>query len=155
MKIDIHKDFEDLLRILNERSVEYIIVGGYAVSFHSQPKYTKDLDIWINSTERNSEKVLEALIDFGFDNPGITKEDLLKIGNFIQLGYPPVRIDFLTSLEGIIFGKAYINIKNGKYGKVENVPYLSLEDLIENKIKTGRDSDLYDIKWLDKFNKKK
>ncbi len=137
MKMNIHRDFEDLLSILNEKLVEYIIVGGYAVSFHSQPKYTKDLDIWINSTERNAEKVLEALKDFGFDNPGITKEDFLKEGNFIQLGYPPVRIDFLTSLEGVNFEQAYINIIIGKYGKVENVPYLSLKDLIENKNKTG------------------
>lgn len=66
METNVHKDFEDILRIFLDNSVEFIIVGGYAVSFHSQPKYTKDLDIWINSTEFNSEKVLKALADFGF-----------------------------------------------------------------------------------------
>lgn len=153
MGMNIHKDFEDILKLLNEKSVEYIIVGGYAVSFHSQPKYTKDIDIWINSTDENLFKVLSALKEFGFDNPDLTKEDFLKKGNFIQLGYPPVRIDFLTSLEGINFNEAYVKIKKGKYGNIENVPYLSLEDLLNNKNITGRESDLYDIKWLKKHNK--
>ncbi len=152
METIVHKDFKDILKIFLDSSVEFIIVGGYAVSFHSQPKYTKDLDIWINSTELNSEKVLKALADFGFENPDLTKEDFLKEGNFIQIGYAPVRIDFLTSLEGIDFNEAYKKIKKGKYGNLTNVPYLSLEDLIINKKKSGRDSDLFDIKWLKKFN---
>lgn len=87
-------------------------------------------------------------------DPDITKEDFLKEGNFIQIGYAPVRIDFLTSLEGVVFEEAYKKIKKGKYCKLTNVPYLSLEDLIKNKKISGRDSDLFDIKWMKKYNKK-
>lgn len=149
----IHKDFEDILKILKENSIEFVIVGGYAVSFHSQPKYRNNLDIWINSSEDNSIKLLNSLKEFGFDNPDLTKEDFLKAGNFIQLGYPPVRIVFLTSLEGVNFIEAYKKINKGKYGNLENIPFLSLGDLLKNKFATGRESDLYDIKWLKKYNK--
>ena len=82
-------DFEEFVALLNDHEVRYLVVGGYAVAFHGHPRYTKDLDVWIDRDLTNAERLLLALTDFGFGSVGLTTEDFLKPDQVVQLGYPP------------------------------------------------------------------
>lgn len=146
-----YQDFKELLKLLKEKKVKYLIVGGQAVNFYSRGKLTEDLDIWIGSSPENAENLMIVLEKFGTGNLKIELSDFLKKDNIIQLGFPPMRIDFLTSIEGLDFGKAYKNKKNGYLFGLRNQPYISFEDLIKNKKKTGRPKDKYDILWLKQY----
>ncbi len=94
------KDFEDFVSLLNKYNVEYMVVGGYALAFHGRPRHTGDLDIWINISESNAEKVISVIKEFGFGSLGFSKEDFLKPGYVNQIGHPPLRIDILTEIDG-------------------------------------------------------
>ena len=100
-------DFEDFIQFLNQYEVDYMIVGGYAMAFHGSPRYTGDLDIWIDISESNAEKMLLVINAFGFSSLGFKKEDFLKENLINQIGYPPLRIDILTNIDGIDFKEAY------------------------------------------------
>lgn len=91
------QDFKEFIELLAKNKVEYLIVGGYAVGIHGYPRYTGDLDVWVNPTEQNSALVLKAVDEFGFPSFKLTQNDFSKPGNVIQLGYPPLRIDLITS----------------------------------------------------------
>lgn len=91
------QDFKEFIELLAKNKVEYLIVGGYAVGIHGYPRYTGDLDVWVNPTEQNSTLVLNAVDEFGFSSFKLTQNDFSKPGNVIQLGYPPLRIDLITS----------------------------------------------------------
>src|ERR1035437_685998 len=95
------QDFREFVELLNKNKAQYLIVGGYAVGFHGYPRYTGDLDIWLNPTQANAEKVVLAVNEFGFSSYGLTKEDFTKENNVVQLGYPPLRIDLLTQIDGV------------------------------------------------------
>ena len=94
-------DFKELFELFNKHNVEYVIVGGYALAYHGAPRYTGDIDILINPTEDNAERVLEALGEFGFGALGLSVKDFTQPGQILQLGYPPSRIDILTSISGV------------------------------------------------------
>ena len=102
-------DFKEFVELLNKNNVEYLIVGGYAVGIHGYPRYTGDLDIWINATRQNAHKMVAVLDEFGFSSFGLTEEDFIKSGNIIQMGYPPFRIDVLTKIDGVEFDACYKN----------------------------------------------
>lgn len=153
--MEVYQDLREFIELLNKNKVEYLIVGGYASSFHSRPRYTKDIDIWVNPTKTNAKKVLKTLSLFGFTGIEITVEDLTKKGQIIQLGYAPVRIDILTDLVGLTFKHAYNNSENGTFGKLKNVRYISAEDLIINKKLSGRKQDLFDVEWISKYSSKR
>ncbi|MCB0728754.1 MAG: nucleotidyltransferase [Ignavibacteriae bacterium] len=153
--MEVYQDLREFIELLNENKVEYLIVGGYASSFHSRPRFTKDIDIWVNPTKTNAKKVLKALNLFGFTGIGITIEDLTKKGQIIQLGYAPVRIDLLTDLVGLKFKDAYKKSDTGTFGKLKNVRYISAEDLIINKTLSGRKQDLFDVEWIKKYSSKR
>lgn len=91
------QDFKEFIELLAKNKVEYLIVGGYAVGIHGYPRHTGDLDVWVNPTEQNSALVLNAVDEFGFSSFKLTQNDFSKPGNVIQLGYPPLRIDLITS----------------------------------------------------------
>ena len=99
----IAPDFSEFAACLNGREVRYLVVGGYAVAFHGHPRYTKDLDVWIERTPENVRRLLSGLGDFGFGAVGLVEADFLEPEQVIQLGYPPLRIDLLTSLVGVAF----------------------------------------------------
>ncbi|WP_246327281.1 hypothetical protein [Candidatus Competibacter phosphatis] len=103
----LSQDFKEFVELLNKKEVEYLIVGGYAVGIHGYPRYTGDLDIWINATRQNARKMVAVLTEFGFDSFGLTEEDFTKSGNVIQMGYPPFRIDILTTIDGVRFKDCY------------------------------------------------
>ena len=146
-------DFEDFIKLLNQYEVEYMIIGGYAMAFHGRPRYTGDLDIWINISEYNAKKMLKVLEEFGFSSLNFRKEDFLKENLINQIGYPPLRIDILTSIDGINFNDAYpqkqvITIDDF------TANYIGLNELIQNKNASGRQQDLVDVETLQKNTKK-
>lgn len=103
----LNKDFREFIALLNENNVRYLVVGGYAVAFHGHPRYMKDLHIWIDLGPENAENISRSVNSFGFVSVGLEKEDFLQTGSFIQLGYPPNRIDIITGCEGLTFSECY------------------------------------------------
>jgi hypothetical protein len=141
------KDFSEFIRLLNKNKVKYLVVGGYAVAYHGYPRFTGDLDIWYNATPENVNNLLLVLNEFGFASLNIRKEDLMKAGNIIQLGYPPVRIDLLNEIDGVDFISCF---DKHDISTSEDLPvhYISLPDLIINKQRSGRYRDLDDLQNL-------
>ena len=149
------QDFEEFISLLNKHKVEYLIVGGYAVTFHSRPRLTEDLDIWINRTKSNSKRIFLAVKEFWFGKIDLKPEDFMKEELILQLGYQPVRIDILTSIQGLSFNEAFKNSIEGLfYGKV-NARYLDKESLIKNKTLAGRRKDFEGINWIQDSTKKR
>lgn len=145
--MNIAQEFREFVACLNARDVRYLIVGGYAVGFHGRPRYTKDLDVWIDRTPPNVSLLLKALDDFGFGSVGLTEKDFLEPDQVIQLGYPPLRIDMLTSLSGVEFDSCYQKREVLQTEGVE-VMVIDLEGLRTNKQASGRHQDLADLENL-------
>ncbi|MFO7979810.1 MAG: nucleotidyltransferase [Candidatus Aminicenantes bacterium] len=145
----VEKDYQEFLKLLNKHKVKYCIIGAYAVAFYAKPRYTKDMDIFVEPTVDNAKKILEVLKEFGFGDLSITLDDLTREGNIFQLGYEPVRIDLLTKMEGLQFQEVWTNRVTGDYGS-EKVNFIGLDDLIKNKRISGRPSDKVDIELLEK-----
>ncbi len=144
----LSKDFKEFIELLNGHKVRYLVVGGYAVAFHGYPRYTKDLDIWIELSPENADNVLNALDEFGFGSLGLKAKDFLESDQVIQLGYPPSRIDILTTLKSINFENCYharvvVDIQGIK------INFIDLENLKQNKRATGRPQDLADAENLE------
>lgn len=139
-------DFKELLSIFNEREVRYLIVGAYAVMKYTEPRYTKDLDIWVETSPENALKVIAALRDFGAPLSGITESDFESDG-FFQMGRPPVRIDVLMSVDGLTFEQAW---QNRQHGDFDGTPatFLSRGDLMTNKATAARPQDILDLNSL-------
>jgi len=140
----LSKGFKEFVASLKGRAAEDMIVGGYAVGVHRYPRYTGDLDIWLNPTPSNARRVLEAIGDFGFASLGLTEQDLTMEGNVIQFGQPPLRIDLLTAIEGVTFSACYGNRKEVTFdGLTKN--FIGYHDLVTNKKASGRHRDLDDV----------
>ena len=107
LQMTIAPDFREFAASLNAREVRFLIVGGYAVAFHGHPRYTKDLDVWVDRSPENVERRLLALTDFGFGAVGLTSEDFLPANQLIQLGHLPLRIYLLTSVDGVEFDECF------------------------------------------------
>ncbi len=155
--MELNKDFEDLLHLLNSGHVRYLVVGAYAVIFHTEPRYTKDLDIWIDPTRKNAQKVYQALKSFGAPLQALTLEDLMNPKMVYQVGVEPNRIDVLMGIGKIPFQKAWKQKKVDHYGQ-EKMYILGLEDTIQAKKIAGRPQDQLDLEGLllaKKMNKKK
>lgn len=142
------EDFEELFEFLNEHGVEFLVIGAHAVAFHAKPRYTKDIDLFVASTEQNARRILEALDDFGFGGLGLEPEDFTEPDRVVQLGVPPNRVDFVTSIEAVEFEDAWRNRVEGEYGDV-SVWFIGRHDLLQNKRAVGRDQDAMDVSWLE------
>ena len=142
----IHPDFSDFIAALNKNSVEYLIVGSFALAFHGYPRATGDIDFWIRSTPQNIKALYQALNDFGFQELEISEDDLLS-GKIIQLGYPPVRIDLITVLDGLTQEEIWKSRETGKFGDHDTF-YLGREAFVRNKRTLGRHKDLADLELL-------
>ena len=142
----MNQDFKELLKIFNEHEVKYLIVGGYAVMKYSEPRFTKDLDIWIEASPENAENVFQALKSFGSPLEGLTEADFAEAG-FYQMGRPPVRVDILMTIDGVEFQNAWSNRVETDF---DGVPayFIGLSDLIKNKKASGRLQDLADIEKM-------
>jgi predicted nucleotidyltransferase len=152
--VNLETDFVDFVRLCNIHTVKYLVIGGYAVSIHGYPRSTKDLDICIELSENNAEKMVRVINDFGFGSLRLAKDDFLKKDWITQLGHEPVRIDILNDLDGVSFSEAWENKKVVNY-EGEPIPFIGYHDLLKVKAKAGRPQDLADINKLEKRNKKK
>jgi hypothetical protein len=145
--MEVQRDFRELLELFNRNDVEYLIVGGYALAFHGAPRYTGDIDLYVNPTAENSRRVMAALRDFGFGDVGLSEADFGAPGKVVQLGFPPVRIDIVTSISGVGWDAAWSSRMVGQYGPVPT-QFIGREAFIANKRSSGRLKDLADIETL-------
>lgn len=145
----MNKDLKELLLAFNAHGVKYLVVGGYAVGVHAEPRATKDLDIFIRTDEENSRAVYRALAAFGAPLQGFTPEDFNdRQGSGFQIGQPPTRIDILQQVDGVDFDEAW---KDRLEAAVEGeIPahIMSRKHLIQNKLATGRTRDIADVEAL-------
>jgi hypothetical protein len=144
----MNSDFKELLTILHDCQVNYLIVGGYAYIYYAEPRYTKDLDLWVEPTVENAQRLRAALIEFGGWVEGMTLEHFTTERTMFQLGLPPCRIDFLTTVPGLDFKSAYEARKTVTFGNV-TAQFISLPDLIVAKKMAGRPQDLIDLASLE------
>ena len=144
--MQIHADFDDFIALLNKHNAEFLIVGSFALFFHGQPRATGDIDMWIKPEKENAEKVLAAIKEFGLSSLNLRVDDILS-GDVIQLGFPPVRIDLLTILDGVSSTELWQSRVSGKLGK-NNVNFIGKETYLKNKKALGRNKDLADIDML-------
>jgi hypothetical protein len=145
--IQLPPDFSEFLKLLNSRSVRYLLVGGYAVSYYGTPRATGDIDVWIDRTPENADKLVRVLMDFGFDVPGLCPELFMKEHNVVRLGTPPLRIELLTSISGVEFDACHQARSVVNLGDVE-VSFIGIEQLKINKKASGRLKDLADLESL-------
>ena len=143
----MNRDFAEMLKALAAESVEFLVVGAYAVAGHGIPRATGDIDRWVRSTPANAARLWRALEQFGAPRSRVSPESFTQPDVVYQIGLPPNRIDFLTSIDGVAFDDAW----------AEKVPcvvsgiafnMLSLRHLVENKRATGRPQDLADVARL-------
>lgn len=146
--VELGKDFRDLIELLNRHGVRYLAVGGFAVAVHGRPRYTKDLDLWVEVSTDNAKRIIAALEDFGFASLGLKEADFLDPDVVIQLGYEPNRVDFLTRLTGVDFAEAYPMRVSTKISDLE-VPVIDRGSLVANKRALGRPHDLDDAEGLE------
>lgn len=143
----LNKDFREFIESLNSNKVKFLVLGGYALAFHGHPRYTKDLDIWLEASSENARRIIQALADFGFAGLGVSKDDFLVEGQIVQLGYPPNRIDLINSPDGIDFDECYkARIEIDLNGLI--IPIIDLENFRKNKKAAGRAQDLADLEKL-------
>jgi hypothetical protein len=139
----VNSDFKDLLQLFNANAVEYLVVGGYAVIEYTEPRYTKDLDLWVRAEPTNAERVFRALAQFGAPLAGMTSADFAEEGFVFQLGVAPVRVDILMSVDGLKFADAWPNRIQADFDGVL-AWIVSRNDLIQTKQAAGRPQDLID-----------
>jgi hypothetical protein len=145
--MEVQSDFRDLLALLNENKVEYLIVGAYALAFYGAPRYTGDIDVFVRPHPENAQRVLDALIDFGFEFSNLAVDDFCTPNRVVQLGVPPVRIDMITSISGVSWEEANESKAQGVYGDVP-VYFIGRKQYLANKRASGRKKDLADIEAL-------
>lgn len=144
----LSRDFKEFIELLNANEVKYMVVGGYAVALHGHPRYTKDLDVWIELSPGNADRILSVLDKFGLGSLNLKPDDFLEENQIIQLGYPPNRIDLLTTLKDIKFEDCYKTKVKVAIGDVE-INFIDIENLKKNKRATGRLQDLADAENLE------
>jgi len=140
-------DFKEFLKLLNARQVEYLLIGGYAVSYHGYPRATVDMDIWISMNPDNADRIVAVLKEFGFNPPDLSSEMFLKEWQIIRLGVPPVRVELNTTISGVNFAECFTERVTDILDGVE-VNLISLRHLKANKKASGRHQDLADLENL-------
>jgi len=145
--IHLPPDFKDFLRLLKERQIEYLLIGGYAVGYYGYPRATADMDIWVAINSQNADNLVAALKDFGFDVPELSSDLFLKPDQIIRMGVPPIRLEIVTTISGVSFDECYpdrvVDILDGI-----QVNLISLQHLKINKKASGRFKDMNDLENL-------
>jgi hypothetical protein len=145
--MNLPKDLKEFVELLNGLDVRFLIVGAFAVGYHGHPRYTSDIDIFVDNSAKNAELLLKAIHQFGFSDIGLSTEDFMKQDQVIQLGVAPNRIDLMTFLSGVDFDEAWSAREFGELGGI-TLPFISREMLKRNKAATGRSQDLVDLEHL-------
>ena len=140
-------DFKEFLQLLRSAKIEYLLVGGYAVGHYGFPRATADLDIWVANHDQNASKLVEALRKFGFDVPALNKSLFQEPGHVVRMGVPPVRLEILSSIDGVEFSDCYPRRQTTEIDGVD-VDIIGLADLKTNKRASGRHQDLNDLEKL-------
>lgn len=145
----LSSDLREFIRLLNTKSVKYLIVGAWALAFYSRPRYTGDIDIFVARDQENADKLMEVINEFGFGQAGIHRDDFLQIDHVVQLGRTPNRIDILTGISGVTLDEAW---ESRQQASISDIPVfvISRDLLIKNKRAANRDKDQADIKLLEK-----
>jgi predicted nucleotidyltransferase len=143
----VNSDFSDLLSLFNDNNVRYLVIGGYALVQYGEPRFTKDLDLWISTDKANAKAVYSSLKLFGAPMSGLTEADFAEEGYFYQMGVPPVRVDILMGIPGGDFEQAWTNRVEVDYDGLV-VKFISRENLIDLKKASGRPQDLIDAESL-------
>jgi len=151
---NLEQDFLDFIRLCNNYNVKYLVIGGYAVAVYGYPRLTKDLDVCIQVSEENAEKMTQVINDFGLGSLKLKKEDFLKKDFVTQLGYAPVRIDILNDLDAVSFDDAWKKRIVVMISDV-SINFIGYDELLKVKEKAGRKQDIADIEKLKKRNKLK
>lgn len=143
----MHPDFKELLSVFNAHRVKYLIVGGYAVSFHAQPRATKDIDILVKAGAVNAKAIYAALTEFGAPLKGLTAESFAESASFFRIGREPVAVDLLSEIPGVDFDGAWERRVEGVIDPARGlvVHFISRDDLIAAKTAAGRPQDMADV----------
>jgi len=144
----VNSDFSDLLRIFNANHVKYLVIGGYAVVQYAEPRFTKDLDVWISTDSKNAEAVYKSLKEFGAPLTDLNVEDFSEEGYFFQMGVPPVRVDVLMGIPSTNFEECWERRVEVDFDSLK-VNFISKQDLITSKRASGRPQDLLDADSLE------
>lgn len=147
-----NSDFRDLLAELNAAGADYLVVGAHALAVHGHPRASKDLDVWVRATTENAERVYRALASFGAPLHELSPEDLAAPGTIFQIGVDPVRVDIITSIEGVDFEEAWPERVATHYGD-QPVSVISRKHFIQNKKAAGRPQDLADVDALERSSR--
>lgn len=144
----LRKDFREFIELLNATGVKYVVAGAYAVAFHGIPRFTDDIDIFVEPSLGNGQKLVKVLHEFGFAALDLKPSDFAKRDQIVQLGFAPVRIDLITSIESVEFEEAYAS---RRFVDLEGlrIPFLDRALLIRNKRAVGRPQDKADIARLE------
>ena len=145
MKLD--KDFNEFVELFVANGVRFLVVGGYALAAHGYPRATDDFDAWVWANSENAVKIVDCLTKFGFGSLNLSTDDFTTLDRVVQLGYPPYRIDIITSISGVEFDSAWANRLVVDVDGL-NVPFIGRDDLLKNKRATGRPKDLLDVERL-------
>jgi len=145
--LELSRDLRELLGYFLIHNVRFLVIGGHAVSFHGYPRFTKDLDIWIERSDANASKIVSALKDFGLDFEGLCKEMFTDESRMTQMGREPNRVDILHTIKGAEFEECF---SRRGFAIIDGaqIPIISKDDLIKNKLATGRSQDLADADHL-------
>lgn len=146
------KDFSDILSLFDRYGVRYLVVGGFAVIFHSQPRGTKDIDLYLDSERANIAAAYRALAEFGAPLSGFSVDDLQDPESVLQIGQPPLRIDILKQIAGVSFDQAWQNRVEAKVDGTK-VLYIGRDELMKNKRAVGRMQDLADVEAMEAAQK--
>lgn len=144
----LNQDLKEFVQSLNDNQVRYLIIGGYAVALHGHPRYTKDMDVWIEMSAENAANMVRALAQFGFESLGLQASDFLVPDQIVQLGYPPNRIDLITTPPGVDFESCYASRVEVVIDEV-TVNFIDLDNLKKSKQAAGRLQDLADLENLE------
>jgi hypothetical protein len=147
LMVKLPLDFKEFLNLLHIHRVNYLLVGGYAVAAHGYPRFTGDLDLWIQTSAENAENVLRVCREFGFDVANLRVELFINPKQMTRMGHPPLRIEILNSVSGLSFEHAWKNRIQDVWDGVP-ISMISLQDLRANKMASGRMKDLADLENL-------
>ncbi len=146
-KIKLAAHFSDFLKLCLQNEVHFMVIGGYAVIHHSRPRYTGDLDFWVESSPENANRIVTVLQEFGFPPDTVSTEMITDGKKIIRMGFEPMRLGLFTRIPAIEFNGCYERRDQVKVGRMR-VPFISLEDLKINKLARGRPKDLQDLEEL-------
>ncbi len=148
-KITFQKDFREFLSLLAAQRVKFLVVGGYAVGLHGYPRFTGDLDVFVDISPANAARLVQVFRSFGFDVPDLTEAPFLEPNRIVEIGHEPTKIQVMTSISGVTFEEAWSSRTEMELSDLQ-VPFIGYAELIRNKLASGRAKDAVDAETLER-----